>query len=77
MKISATLNPSNLSEGLVSHPWSLSRLESQGWTVLGLRELGRMYQPTKLPWTCSSWSPLMELEMGTQWPNLKEKESFN
>ena len=39
-------------------PWSLSRLGSQGWTLMGLRELGRMYQQMSLPWTCSAWSPL-------------------
>ena len=30
---------------MVEHPWSLGRPGSQGWTVLGLRVVGRMYQP--------------------------------
>jgi len=30
---------------MVEHLCSLSRLGSQGRTVLGLREVGRMYQP--------------------------------
>ena len=43
---------------LVSHPWSQSQPGSQGWTIMGLRQLGRMYQQICPPWTCSAWSPV-------------------
>ena len=33
----------------MSHPWSLSRLESPGGTVLGLRALGRVCQANSPP----------------------------
>ena len=43
----------------MSHPWSLGRLVSQGWTVMGLTELGRMCQPMNpAPWTWRACSPL-------------------
>ena len=45
--------------GLLSHPWSLGRLGSQGWTVMGLTELGRMCQPmSSAPWTWHACFPL-------------------
>ena len=34
---------------MVSHAWDLSRLGSQGWTVVRLSELGRMCQPVSPP----------------------------
>ena len=45
--------------GLLSHPWSLGRLGSQGWTVMGLTELGRVCQPmSPAAWTWWACSPL-------------------
>ena len=45
--------------GLLAYPWSLGRLGSRGWTVMGLMELGRMYQPmSPAPWTWRACSPL-------------------
>ena len=45
--------------GLLSHPWSLSRLGSQGWTVMGLMELGRMCQlRSPAPRIWCAYSPL-------------------
>ena len=45
--------------GLMSHPWSLGSLGSQGWTVMGLTELGRVCQPmSPAPWIWWACSPL-------------------
>ena len=42
--------------GLVSHFWSLSRLESDDWAVVGLRGLGRICQQLTITRTWSSWT---------------------
>lgn len=38
-------SPQALVPWAVVHPWSLGKLGSQGWTIMGLTDLGRIYQP--------------------------------